>query len=324
MEQPYSTLLPMLGGWERRESRLAAPADWWVRVSFDHASVPRHFGSAVLDICPTGRGFHVALPAEIERCENGGSVDVTFKGGETVPVGNADVIFRFPDGSSLRCRARARRGWKYEVTAGVFKDFCGIVFVMDKPDDIAALKSRLVGLTDRKGMAAPPEKAPVPPVEPTPPATAAGTASQPRQGPSPATPASGVGPGQASEQQSPSPTSDGEGSFDTLPHRVKTAFTQYMQAKDKCAAENDGSPTDHECYVWAKGHAEDGELPAEETWQRYVRQAHKHLGTQKHSPRGGQAQGHSVIQPRDVAPTELIQLAGGTLPSADSGGDRAD
>jgi len=167
MEQPYSTLLPMLGGWERRASRLAAPPDWWVWISFSHAGKPREVGGAVIDLCPSGRGFHVSLPGQVEHCEDrkNGGVDLTFKGGAAVPVENVNAVFRFPDGSSLECRAQALRGWRYEVTKEVYKDFCGAVFVIDRPEDAAVLKIRLSDMTAQVGMAAPPDKPPVPPVE---------------------------------------------------------------------------------------------------------------------------------------------------------------
>jgi hypothetical protein len=188
MEQHYSTLLPMLGGWDRRDPRLAAPPGWWAWVSFDHAGKSWKIGGAVFDLCPSGRGFHITFTGEVERCEdwgNGGGVDIAVKGGEIVPVKNVSVGFQLPDGSTFACGARALRGWKYEVTRGVYKDFCGAVFGIDKPEDAAALKSRLGGLTPQSGMAPPPNKAPVPPAVPLPTAPSAGTMGQPGHEPSP-------------------------------------------------------------------------------------------------------------------------------------------
>lgn len=327
MEQPYSTLLPMLGGWERRASRLAAPPDWWVWISFSHAGEPREVGGAVIDLCPSGRGFHVSLPAPVEHCvdrKNGG-VDLTFKGGAAVPVENVNAVFRFPDGSSLACQARALRGWRYEVTKEVYKDFCGAVFVIDKPEDAAALKNRLNGMTAQVGMVAPPDKPPVAPIE-TSLATAPAVGTESPQGhESPIQSDATDGDERPSTAESFVVTAKADPtSIDALPRRVKTAYAQYIDARAKCDGKNGGTPTDHECYEWLKGHAEDFGVPAEETWKRYLRQARKHLGSPKHTPRSKQSQGRSMVQPRDIAPSELSQLAGGTLRSPGSVGDKAD
>jgi hypothetical protein len=71
------------------------------------------------------------------------------------------------------------------VTKEVFKDFCGAVFVIDKPEDAATLRSHFGGLTARVGMAAPPDKTPVPPVMPMSSASAdVGTVAPPGPEPS--------------------------------------------------------------------------------------------------------------------------------------------
>ena len=194
MEQCYSTLLPLLGGWERREPRLAARG-WWAWVSFERAGRAWRVGGAVFDLCPAGRGFHITFTNEVEGCRNrtdgGKGIVVRLRGGEEVPVENVGVEFLPPDGSAFSCEARALRGWKYEVTKGVYKDFCGAVFGIDKPEDAAALKSRLGGLTPQSGTAPPPNKALVPPAVPLPTAPAAGTVGQPGHEPSPQTDTTG-------------------------------------------------------------------------------------------------------------------------------------
>ena len=169
MEQPYSTLLPLLGGWDRRDSRLAAP-DWWVRVSFEHAGQACEIAGAVFDLCPDGRGFHITFTRQVEDCKDrtdgGKGIVVVSKGGEEMLVENVHVEFRLPDGSEFSCEAAALRGWKYEVTLGDYKDFCGAAFRIDGPDDIQTLKKHLDDLAPQLGMAPPPQEAPVPPAIP--------------------------------------------------------------------------------------------------------------------------------------------------------------
>lgn len=189
IEQPLSTLVPVIGGWYRRDPRLAA-SDWWAWVSFEHAGRTWRIGGAVFDLCPDGRGFHITFTSEVEGCENrqdgGEGINIVLKGGEEThaaslspgldpPIKNVSVTFHLPNGSSFVCEARALRGWKYEVTLEVYKDFYGAVFKIDRPEDVAALKNHLGGLEPQLGMAPPPQEAPVPPAIPVSTTTAAKT-----------------------------------------------------------------------------------------------------------------------------------------------------
>ena len=85
-----------------------------------------------------------------------------------------------------------------------------------------------------------------------------------------------------------------------LPERFKRAYGQYLSALP-----NGGdASTDGDCYDWAKAHAEGSPLPALETWQRYVRQARRHYGQQKNSPRAGRSYGRSIVSARDIEPPD--------------------
>ena len=197
MEQPYSTLLPLLGGWDRRDSRLAAP-DWWVWVSFEHAGRTWRIGGSIFDLCPDGRGFHITFTNEVESCEDRQDgeegINIVLKGGEGThgaspspgldpPIKNVSVTFQLPDGSSFVCEAKALRGWKYEVTLDVHKDFCGAVFKIDGVNDIQTLKKHLDDLAPQLGMAPPPQEAPVPPAIPVSTTTVAKTRGRSGQPP---------------------------------------------------------------------------------------------------------------------------------------------
>ncbi len=88
--------------------------------------------------------------------------------------------------------------------------------------------------------------------------------------------------------------------IDLLPERVKYAYGQYLSAVPNVPDQ----ATDRECYDWAKGHNEGSPIPAFETWQRYVRQARKHLGQQKNTPQAGRSFGRSIALPEEIDPPE--------------------
>lgn len=61
-----------------------------------------------------------------------------------------------------------------------------------------------------------------------------------------------------------------------------------------------GDATDREAYDWLKENGPEGyELPAFETWKRYVRQGRKHYGAQKNRPRSGRT-GRSIVRAGEV------------------------
>lgn len=89
--------------------------------------------------------------------------------------------------------------------------------------------------------------------------------------------------------------------IDLLPERVRFAYGQYLAAVPNVP----NQATDRECYDWAKAHNEGTRLPAFDTWQRYVRQARRHLGQQKNSPQAGRSRGHSIVLPHEIEPAEF-------------------
>jgi hypothetical protein len=79
-----------------------------------------------------------------------------------------------------------------------------------------------------------------------------------------------------------------------LPPSRKKAYLEYLDAIAKNPNELNGA-LDREVYDWVKEHADGEPLPAFNTWDRYVRDARKHLGKQKNTPRKGRATGKSVV-----------------------------
>jgi hypothetical protein len=71
------------------------------------------------------------------------------------------------------------------------------------------------------------------------------------------------------------------------------AYRQYQSAEEIL-----GRCTDKEAYKLLK--AEGGkDLPALDTWRRYLRMARQHYGDQKHHPRGGRT-GRSIVTPDQI------------------------
>lgn len=84
----------------------------------------------------------------------------------------------------------------------------------------------------------------------------------------------------------------------TLVGRYERAYQSYRLAESQ--GPFNSPPTDQQAYEWLKEHGpEDYALPAFPTWQRYLRNARSHYGTQKHSPRAGRT-GRSVGRPDDL------------------------
>jgi hypothetical protein len=79
------------------------------------------------------------------------------------------------------------------------------------------------------------------------------------------------------------------------PNRFNKAYESFLLAEKSKGC----GLTDREAYEWLK---EDGptqyELPAFQTWNRYVREGRKLRGTQKNTPRGGR-NGRSIVSPDD-------------------------
>jgi hypothetical protein len=79
-----------------------------------------------------------------------------------------------------------------------------------------------------------------------------------------------------------------------LPPAREKAYQSYQYAV--AVETNYNLKTDREVYDWLKdnGHS-DYELPAFETWQRYVRDGRKYYGTPKNTPRAGRFHARSII-----------------------------
>jgi hypothetical protein len=96
--------------------------------------------------------------------------------------------------------------------------------------------------------------------------------------------------------QSPKPT-DGDNAGDKVLKPIyEKAYQSYCMAIDKNPDLTDKQ--DKDIYDWLnREHDEvlpDYELPAFETWQRYLREGRKHYGTSKNTPRAGRT-GRSII-----------------------------
>ncbi len=89
-----------------------------------------------------------------------------------------------------------------------------------------------------------------------------------------------------------------------LPERANVAYGQYEQAEKRLAEQDIDKPTDRQCYDWVKAHNDGDPLPAFETWQRYVREARRHLGEQKNTTRAGRQYGRSIVPAAELEPPE--------------------
>jgi hypothetical protein len=89
-----------------------------------------------------------------------------------------------------------------------------------------------------------------------------------------------------------------------LPDRARTAYDQYLRAVPECTGKDGRAPTDQQCHEWLKAHNDGDTLPGFDTWQRYVRQARKHLGKQKNAPRAGRSFGRSIVPAKNIEPPE--------------------
>ena len=83
---------------------------------------------------------------------------------------------------------------------------------------------------------------------------------------------------------------------DLLPERAKFAYGQYLAAAPNVPdqAQTASITTGRRPTTKAL------EMPAFETWQRYVRQARQHLGQQKNTPRAGRSRGRSIALPEEI------------------------
>jgi len=80
-----------------------------------------------------------------------------------------------------------------------------------------------------------------------------------------------------------------------LPRAHQVAYQSFVFAESKI-----GRCTDRQAYEWLEEERLEGhELPAFETWQRYVRIGRKHHGTQKNTSRKGRS-GGSVIKSDEI------------------------
>jgi hypothetical protein len=84
-----------------------------------------------------------------------------------------------------------------------------------------------------------------------------------------------------------------------LPPSHEKAYRQYKDATDKNPTQLNGA-TDREVYEWLQKHAEDEKLPSLDSWARYLRNARRHYGDQKNTPRAGRPTGKSVVRKDEI------------------------
>jgi hypothetical protein len=89
----------------------------------------------------------------------------------------------------------------------------------------------------------------------------------------------------------PSPREADDGK--KLPPSRRTAFKQYQLAVSSGTLAS--NPTDREAYDWCTGHNDGDPLPRFETWARYLREARRAHGTQKHTPGKPTPTGHTIV-----------------------------
>jgi hypothetical protein len=82
------------------------------------------------------------------------------------------------------------------------------------------------------------------------------------------------------------------------PSREK-AYRQYTQAVGNNPTQLNGA-TDYEVYDWLKEHSEGEPLPTFSTWSKYLREARKHYGNNKNTPRRGRATGKSIVRSNEI------------------------
>jgi hypothetical protein len=87
-----------------------------------------------------------------------------------------------------------------------------------------------------------------------------------------------------------------------LAKRFAVAYAQYRQAAHECTNNDGREPTDQQCHAWLETHSEGDQLPAFDTWQRYVRKARNFLGDQKNTPLAGREHGRSIVSANEVEP----------------------
>ena len=85
----------------------------------------------------------------------------------------------------------------------------------------------------------------------------------------------------------------------TLSPAEEKAYRSWKYAEANMPPEDEKIPTDREAYEWLKEHGPDGyELPAIESWKRYVRAGRRAENCQKNSSRGART-GRSIVRPED-------------------------
>jgi len=81
-----------------------------------------------------------------------------------------------------------------------------------------------------------------------------------------------------------------------LPPCYKKAYLSYQYAMEKS-----GLKTDSELYNWLKEYGfEEYELPAKETWTRYVKEGRRVNETNKNTPRAKRTHGNSIVTPDQI------------------------
>lgn len=91
-----------------------------------------------------------------------------------------------------------------------------------------------------------------------------------------------------------------------LPPRVAKVWDDFQYAIVRV---KDKSPTDKQVWEWLITHGGDEHTPDNkiDTWRRYLRQARKYHGSQKHTPRAGRPMGSSIDTESNAKPINATE-----------------